>query len=370
MTGITKEMADKAEAQIEAEMKNVDYDTREFTIEYIVDKYINGIENEDNELYVPDYQREFIWRYYRQSRFIESLILGIPIPLIFVAEIKDTGRLEIVDGSQRIRTLAAFLNNEFRLVGLNKLPLLNNFYFRDFPLSRQRKFKNTPMRMIVLSSKATPEVRNDMFDRINTSSVPLCPMEKRKGVYIGKFNDFIFSVAENEQFKKICPISIYFKDRQEEAELILRFFGFSDTYPDFVVDTTSLEKTGVANFLDKYMEIKNKTIDDNEIARKKEDFLKMIGFVEKTFPERGFAKYRDSEETSRSYFEAIAIGSHFALKENPNLVVNDIKWSHLDKNNPNELFRILSGRYHTHKPAKLKERIDYVKNEFLQRNKS
>ena len=106
-----QESVKEAEKQIELEMKNVDYDTREFTIEYIIDKYIKRIENDENEIYVPEYQREFVWRYYRQSRFIESLILGLPIPLIFVAEIPETGRLEIVDGSQRIRTLASFINN-------------------------------------------------------------------------------------------------------------------------------------------------------------------------------------------------------------------------------------------------------------------
>ncbi|OQX25951.1 MAG: hypothetical protein BWK80_12950 [Desulfobacteraceae bacterium IS3] len=167
----TRDLVEKAEEQIEIEMKNVDYDTREFTTEYLVDKYLEGIDNETNELYVPEYQREFIWSCQRQSRFIESLILGLPITPFFAAEIPDAGRLEIVDGSHRIRTLSAFLKNELCLTGLTKLTHLNGFKFYDFPLSHQRRFKNIPVIMIILSSKATSEVRKDMFDRINTGNV-------------------------------------------------------------------------------------------------------------------------------------------------------------------------------------------------------
>jgi len=367
MESVNEELKKEAENQIVNEMKNVDYDTREFTIEYLVNKYMQGEESDKNELYVPEYQREFIWENHRQSKFIESLILGLPIPLIFVAEIPDTGRLEIVDGSQRIRTLAAFLHDKLQLVGLTKLTHLKGFRFQDFPLSRQRKFKNIPMRMIVLSSKATPEVRNDMFKRINTSSVPLCPMEIRKGIYKGDFNDFIFEIAENQKFRKLCPISYYFKDRQEEAELVLRFFGFSETYPNFSIDGTSLEHKGVAKFLDKYMEYKNNNFSEKESDQKRQQFERMIKFVERTFKKKGFAKYENSEETSRPYFEAISIGTHLALEKNPDLVTYDIAWSYLDKNRPNEFFKILSGRYHTHKPHRLRERIEFVKKALLNR---
>lgn len=82
-----------AEKQIYQEQRTVDYDTREFTIEIIVNKYQDGIDDDSNELFVPDYQREFVWNVERQSKFIESIVLGIPIPLIFVAEDAE-GRLE------------------------------------------------------------------------------------------------------------------------------------------------------------------------------------------------------------------------------------------------------------------------------------
>ena len=92
----------------------------------LVDKYINGAEDGANEIFVPDYQRNFVWPLRMQSRFIESILIGLPIPYLFVADVSNedeelSGRLEIVDGTQRIRTLTAFSQNDLRLLfGLGK----------------------------------------------------------------------------------------------------------------------------------------------------------------------------------------------------------------------------------------------------------
>ncbi|MFM6189172.1 MAG: DUF262 domain-containing protein [Planktothrix sp.] len=159
-----------AEQQIEAKKQQIDYDTREYTIEMIVNKYLEKDDQDESDIYVPEYQREFVWDINRQSKLIESIILGLPIPPVFVAEIQESGRLEIVDGSQRIITLAAFLRNQLRLTNLSTLDSLNGFCFKDLAPSRQRKFKNTPLRMIILSDKANESVRKDMFERINPTS--------------------------------------------------------------------------------------------------------------------------------------------------------------------------------------------------------
>lgn len=361
---------DAIELQIDNEQRAVSYDIREFTIEYYVNKYLTGEENDDNELYVPDYQREFIWDEKRQSRFIESLLLGLPVPLIFVAEIEEDGRLEIVDGSQRIRTLAAFMNSELELKGIEKLSEINGVKYDDLPSSRQRKFKNISMRMIVLSSKATETIRNEMFDRINTSSVPLLPMETRRGIFRGQFTDFITELSKDTLFLKLCPTIHYFKGRREEEELILRFFAFSEGYPNFRLYGKDLNRDGVANFLDNYLAEKNKTVTRADMDAMKEDFAKMLLFVDKTFPNRGFAKKANGIGISRPYFEALAIGSHFAIKENDSLKVSQIDWVELNKNRPNDFFKILSGRYHTHKPSRIKERIAYVKDNLIANNEN
>ena len=360
-TPLTTEKINRIEEQIELEQKPVSFDMREFTIELYVNKYLDKIDQDDNELYVPDYQREFIWDIKHQSRFIESLILGLPVPFIFAAEIKDTGRLEIVDGSQRIRTLAAFLSDELELKYLEKLTELNNIRFSQLPSSRQRLFKNIAIRMIVLSTKATEEVRNEMFDRINTSSVPLLPMETRRGIYKGKFTDFIIRLAKNPKFMELCPINKFFINRREEEELVLRIFAFSDKYPSF----NAIENNGVAKSLDLYLDEKNKNCTDEELKEKEADFNRMVEFVGKAYPGQGFAKKKGAVGISKPYFEAIAIGIYLALKENPNITPKIHADLIVDKNNRNAFYSLIEGRYKTHTAKKLLDRINFVKESYL-----
>ena len=350
----------KIEDQIESEQKAISYDMKEFTIELYVKKYLERIDEDDNELYVPDYQREFIWDEKHQSRFIESLYLGLPVPFMFSAEIKETGRLEIVDGSQRIRTLAAFMNDELTLSHLEKLSEMNGCKYSELPVGLQRSFKNISIRMVVLSSKATEEVRNEMFDRINTSSVPLLPMETRRGIYRGSFTDFIIELAKEPRFKQLCPMVKYMQNRREEEELILRLFAFYELYPNY----NAVEKMGVAKYLDSYLAQKNKTFTNADKDTLRKVFYSLIDFMEKVYQGQGFAKRRGAVGISKPYFEAIAVGISLALKENPDMKVGYKKSLEIDKNNRNTFYKLIEGRYQTHTASKIKNRIEFVKSEY------
>ena len=358
---LPKEKIEAVEKQIEAERKVVNYDTKEYTIEIIVDKYSKDLDKNDNEFYVPEYQREFVWDENRQSKLIESIILGLPIPSIFLAQNKD-GRCEIVDGSQRIRTFNAFLKNELKLVELEKLNECNGMKYNDFDITRKRKILNTTQRIIVLSEDATDDVKNDLFERINRGSDLLKEMEKRKGIYKGEFLDFIHVCAENKDFKKVTPICRWLVNRRERDELVLRFFAFADTYPKIGTGKN------IAQFLDKYVVEQNTLCSENhdefeqQLVRKKQIFNSMINFVQSHF-KYGFAK-DEKPQTSRVFFEAISVGTYLALEEKdlsacPNIDVQD--WIKDSK-----FYSLISGKYVTHTQTKIKERIDFVKNKILQ----
>lgn len=344
------------EEQITEQKKTVDFDTREFTIEILVKKYLDNIEKDENELFVPDYQREFVWDDARQSRLIESITLGLPIPIIFVAE-NSEGRLEIVDGSQRIRTLAAFMRNELRLSALEKLTEMNSITYEQLPISRQRKINNTAIRMIVLAETTTEQVKNDLFERINRGSDLLRNMEKRKGIYRGPFTSFIYDeCVKNELITKLVPLAKSVNNRQEHEELVLRFFALIDSYPKF-----QTQFRGIGSVLDDYMEDMNKRFDSKEKAKKQLQLERMLHFVDKNFT-NGFSKHT-GQGVSRVFFEALSVGVHFALDENPELKISIIdagKWL-IDK----DFKTLISGKYKTHTPDKMQQRIDFVKNKLL-----
>ena len=361
METLSPERKDSIQEQLSNEKKLVSFDMRELTIEFYVAKYLTNIDTEDNEIYVPDYQREFVWDDVRQSRFIESLLLGLPVPFIFTAEIPETGRLEIVDGSQRIRTMAAYLSNELRLKGLEKLTEFNNTRFEQLPSATQRMFKNIAIRMIVLSSRATEEVRKELFDRINTSSVPLVPMETRRGVYRGRFMNFIADLAKSDGFKNLCPFAKFSENRHEEEELVLRFFAFVDAYPDY----RQVEKKGVAKFLDEYLDAGNKNFTAEELEKKEIAFNKRVDFISRTYVGQGFAKKPKAVGVSKPYFEAIAIGSYMALQENPDIHPHKLDVLVVDKHDRNDFFEAIEGRYRTHTAKKILNRINCVKEAYL-----
>lgn len=343
------------ENEIEKQQRNISYDTKEYTIEIVVQKYLKDLDKEENEFFVPEYQREFVWDTNRQSRFIESLMIGLPIPYIFLAE-TTSGRYEIVDGSQRIRTLAAYLNDELKIHGLEKIESLNSMLFSDLDISRQRKFKNISLKMIVLSERITDETKNDIFERINRGSDLLKDMEYRKGIYKGEFNNFIYELSQNELYKKLTPIAKWLINRNEREELLLRFFAFSEWYPKFS------DSKGISKQLDDYMKEMNASFNTEIREEMLNRFNITMTFVDKFYP-YGFAKNANAKQVARPYFEALSVGAFLALKDNKSLTVS--------KENIEELLTdekfisSVSGRYQTHRAKTIKDRIDYVKDGLL-----
>jgi hypothetical protein len=346
---VTTERINEAEAEIRDKQKPVDYDTKEYPVEILVQKYTHGLSDDTNELFIPDYQREMAWDDARQSKFIESVILGLPIPYIFVADIADAeneARLEIIDGTQRIRALARFLNNELKLEGLKKLMKLNDFRFSDLLLPRQRRFKRTTLRMIQLTEKATEDIRRDMFERINTGSVELNEMEKRRGIDGGPFLHFIEQLSKFSEFRSLCPFSEALVNRREPEEFVLRFFAYLNNYQNF--------NRQVNEFLNEYLKNNNSF---DEVSMRNE-FESMLQFVNKYFP-NGFRKGQKHTTTPRIRFEAIAVGTALALRENGDLIPVSMEW--LDS----EEFKFHTTSDASNSKPKVKNRIEYVRDQLL-----
>lgn len=339
----------RAEQQIADKQRTINYDTKEFTVELLVNKFKAG------EFTIPRYQREFVWADERRSRFIESVILGLPIPFMFTAETQE-GVLEIVDGAQRIRTLSAFMDDAFRLRRIGALTLLNGASYSDLPPAQQRKFKNRTMRMIVLSDTTTTDSKFDIFERINTGSDSLRNAELRKGAYPGPFYQLVDECAGKTDFMRLCPINERVARRGERQELVLRFFAYAERYRSFQHD--------VARFLNAYVVEKNNfyRAGTPEAARDRASkvtaFSDMLSFVDKYFP-FGFAKTRHASTTPRVRFEAIAVGTHLALQVNPSLKPRDMAW--MDSSD----FKRHVTTHASNSAPRLRGRIEYVRDVLL-----
>lgn len=186
---------------------------------------------QDNSLVLsPVYQRRYVWDNKKASKLVESLLINVPIPVCYLAEERDGSRTTI-DGQQRLRSLYRFLGNEFPLRGLEVLPALNGKRYQQLTERQQRLIKNRTIRCIVISEDSDPDIRFDVFERLNTGSVALTAQELRNSVYRGTFNALLHDLAESESFSN-C-VGGRTDTRMTFEELLLRFFALDDQLRDY-----------------------------------------------------------------------------------------------------------------------------------------
>lgn len=339
---VSEEQKVAAEEQIRALRKEIDYNTRDYSIDFLIQQF------RDDEFYIPDeYQRQYIWNDADKNRFVESILLGLPIPLMFFSDTED-GRCEIIDGAQRTQAMEEFMSGDLILSDLKKLTSLNGFSYNDIPAYFRKKFDKTNMRIIVLSDDTSLEIRQEIFNRINTTGREANASEIRRGSFRGPFMDFLMACTKDPLFVEVCPISETMAKRYEQLELVIRFFAFLDHYQEFT--------HRVDSFLDEYIE---STKDSFDQTKMKSEFDAMLRFVKEYFP-YGFAKTAKAKSTPRVRFEAIAVGVALALREKPDLAPKSMEWLE------SEEFLRHTTTHASNSPARVSGRILYVKGKLLE----
>ncbi|MDD3252667.1 MAG: DUF262 domain-containing protein [Lachnospiraceae bacterium] len=343
---------EESSKQISEKKQDIKFDTRDYPIKFIIEQYA------DNEFYVPlEYQRNFIWRDKDRCFFIESVLMGLPIPFMFFADTKD-GRIEIVDGAQRTQTLVQFCQDDLQLNGLQILTKSNGFTFSELDPAIQRRFLNTNIRVVFLEEGTTEKVRQEIFKRINTGGEKAKAAEARRGSFEGVFKTFLEECVKNPLFNELAPRTKATEDRYEGFELVSRFFAYSDNYENCFEGYAG----NVTEYIDQYVEKQNEFCEENIeiIAECRHRFEKMIDYANRILGKRGFRKTMTSKSTPRARFEALAIGITIALDENPELPYRDISgW--IDE----EEFKRCTRSDAANNKNKLIGRIDFVKNKLL-----
>ena len=348
-TIISDSLKISAEEQISKLSKKVDFYITEYTIEILSMKMDNG------EFQIPEYQRNFVWEEKRKSKFIESLLLGLPIPFLFFWQRED-GQLEIVDGSQRLRTIQDFLHDKLTLTELESLSLCNGFKFSDLTIPRQLKLKNKSIRGILLSEHVDATTRYDLFERINTGSKVANPAEVRRGAFAGKFMSLIIELSKDPLFSKLAPLSKTALNERQNEELVARFFAYSDGLDDY--------KDNPRDFIFDYVQSKNKEFNQNPQLEKtyRRRFNKTMKTIDSIFP-YGFRKKATDKTTRNTRFEALAIGTYLALKEENYSFSKsvDTSWAYIDKGEFSQICRSDGANA----KKQLINRITYVKDKLL-----
>lgn len=330
-----------------------------FTIaEYPVSMYVGRFRTDTEDRYfVPEYQRNLAWNDEQKSQFIESLLVGLPIPFMFFYQAND-GRMEIVDGSQRMRSMRAFLNENLRLRDLVLVPELNGFTYSDLPKDRRNKLEDVTIRTIILDNETDASTRAEMFARINRMGTTANEAEIRRGSIPGPITDLITELAETEKFVELTPMSAKTASQREREELVTRFFAYvslnetpEGRFPGY--------RDRPKKFLFDYLKAANmEAAESHELVGKmREEFKLVLDFVADTFP-LGFKKSENANTIPRVRFEAISVGTALALRQNPSLIVSmDIVSERMQRDNFDKV--VVSDGANVR--SKLEGRIDLVK---------
>ena len=171
----------------------------------------------------PDFQRDFVWEPSKQSKLMESCLMRIPLPVLYVAEGPD-GRILVVDGLQRLTTFVRFLGGKFALTGLGCGHPLNGKRFSDLPIHLQERVEDTQLTLYILDKDAPQRARLDIFERVNSGAV-LTRQQMRNAIYNGPGTRWLSNMAKEKSFLKSTGRSLNAKTMRDR-EAINRFAGF------------------------------------------------------------------------------------------------------------------------------------------------
>ncbi|XOF33262.1 MAG: DUF262 domain-containing protein [Candidatus Electrothrix sp. YB6] len=284
------------------------------TIEYDLETLVKKIDRKTIQLN-PEYQRRHRWSDEVSSRLIESLILNIPVPFIYISQDidvdeeveEDVSRYSVIDGQQRLTAIYSFLKNKYSLNGLEVLTELNNSYYRDLPPFLIRRLEERTIRCLRIDSTADSQVKYDIFERLNSGSVTLEPQELRNATCRGPFKKLIKKISKNNNFRELCSLDKEDSKRvqkMEDEELVLRFFSlaYKEGYKQY--------KGEFKKFLTERMEQFNK-LDKEELEKMEDFFLSTFEHIKLSGEKLPFAKYRsvDGELRRMSKFNAAVFDS-------------------------------------------------------------
>lgn len=266
-------------------------------------------------LELPEIQREYVWDNGRASRLIESFILNIPVPPVYFAERQDAV-LEIIDGHQRVKSVVRFMKNEFALTGLRVLSEYMRCRFHQLPKREQRFLKTRSIRAIVISHDSHPNMKFEVFERLNTGGIVLNAQELRNSLYRGTFNRRLKALANDPAFRT-CIGTKKPRRRMVDEELILRWFAMHDELAEY--------RPPLKRFLNEYMD-EHKDADQDWLAPREQAFRHTMRRIDRLLGGQAFRlidadgnPLKDSEGkplprgVNRALFDAQALAFSWAV---------------------------------------------------------
>ena len=249
----------------------------------------------------PDYQRNYVWDNKKASMLIESIILNVPIPVIYVSQEEDDS-WSVIDGLQRLYSLKRFFDGKFKLSGLEILSDLNKSDINTLNPKALRMLKNGLLRVIMITHDSNEEIKYDVFMRLNTGSVHLTEQELRNCLYRGSLNRFLKEVVQNGIWLKLMGLREPHV-RMADRETALRFLAIWKSW-DSQTETLKGYKGRMKSFLNTFMS-EHKDIKSSESGEWKQVFEDTVNKVYQVYGENAFKRQGLDGTTEKTINRAI-----------------------------------------------------------------
>lgn len=319
----------------------------------------------------PGYQRRARWDRKKKSLLIESILMNVPVPPLFLFE-NDYNQYEIMDGRQRMEAISDFLANRYSLTGLEFWPELHGKRFNDLPTTIQRGLLRRTINAVVLLAETSRndvdfDIRMILFRRLNTGGVKLNPQELRNALYPGPFNKAIHELSRCEEFTSVWGIPKKSPDEEEsptqtllknvlyrsmmDCELVLRFFAIKDAAND-------LSRGALRQILDQTLSRHNKA-SESEIAVMTNDFKVTLNRLTQALG-KDFHKLPKDNKPSRPLYDALMVATSESSEVDLTSDSSGIKGRLSAALSTPAQYEILVGRGNT--LESIKERVELAKS--------
>jgi hypothetical protein len=284
----------------------------------------------------PEYQRRLRWTRKQRSLLIESLLLNIPIPPVFLYE-SEFARYEVMDGQQRLNAVHEFLENNFALIGLEKLSFLNGLSYKALPPRLQRGLERASVSAIVLLQETRGDendpylVRRYVFERLNTGGQPLNPQEMRNSIYRGSFNDLVVKLARHRTFCRLFGIpeytetdeNEYYENPSRQKNRLYRTMGDCQIVARFFALLNDEHISGAMRTILDNCYKRNRQAGSNEIAQYEASFVSVLDACDKLFPGEAFLLPQDDKGNRRisiALYDAITVALYKQVNQLDSLI--------------------------------------------------
>ena len=282
----------------------------DYAVRTLVDMIIEG-----DLILEPDYQRKYQWDDVKASRFIESIALNIPVPVVYLAEEKD-GAFSVIDGQQRLTSLFRFIKateienlfpdselKPLKLSGLKIISEINGKEYLELDRVLRSNIAKRAIRCIVVLNESDEALKFEVFERLNTGSASLSDQEVRNCVYRGSYNELLKELSRYEKFVELISLPEQDAKSMKAVELVLRFLAYK-------------ELTGTSEYSDNYSEYLNLHMEENrEISTPRAEniqnlFYETVDLIYDVLgPGTAFRKPKNQADPNEGFFQNRINGS-------------------------------------------------------------